>query len=249
MQYTNSRIAITIPEEPIKTLTKHFSAPLHLKTQSSPKNKIARALLFDKHSPYAHPSGLRTKRNSPIPPAQGSISPMSSHPIIKFPNTHLRIHKKNKTQYFSAIATHDSSTPKARKRSLIRNNTTNDLKYSNITQKDPTLHSFASFALTPRSKISGKYKVSGPELEQMISVRLSKCQDSDSRFKVFQDLFEVLISQDDIYGNLLKRVKLEYEEQLERIKEDHISENKESGLYIYKQKIDFLSKENLKLAV
>jgi hypothetical protein len=68
---------------------------------------------------------------------------------------------------------------------------------------------------------------------------------------VFQDLFEVLISQDEEYSSLLKRIKLEYEEQLERLKEfkqDHKCSYKNSDLYIYKDKIEILSKENLELS-
>lgn len=251
MQHSSSKLTISISEEPFKSLKKQLSFPISLKAQSSPKHKIAAAQLFEHHSPYGNSSTLKTKRRSSESTVPGNASPLSSNPSKKSPSTHLKIHKKNNTDYHLSQPSQDSSTPKLRKRSKVRTLTFKDSRQPNLSLRDNTINSFNSILLASSLNSTSKSKISVPELEQIIAVRLSRCQDIESRFKVFQDLFEVLISQDEEYSGLLKRIKLEYEEQLERLKQykqDHKCSYNDSDLYIYKDKIEILSKENLQLS-
>ena len=252
MQHSSSKLTISISEEPFTTLKKQLSFPTNLKAQLSPKHKIAAAQLFEHHSPYGSSSTLKTKRRSSESTIPGSASPLSSNPSKKSPSTHLKIHKKNNTEYNLPQPSQDSNTPKVRKRSQLRNLTFKDSRQPNLSLRDNTITSFNSLLLASSINSSSKSKISVPELEQIIAVKLSRCQDIESRFKVFQELFDVLISQDEEYSSLLKRIKLEYEEQLERLKQYKQVQKcspQDSDLYIYKDKIEILSKENLRLSL
>jgi len=247
--HSSSKLTISISEEPSKSLKKQLSFPVNIKSQSSPKYKIAAAQLFDHHSSYGNSSTLK-HRSSDFTIPDG-VPPLTPNPSIKSASTHLKIHRKNNTDYNLLTTSKDSSTPKVRKRSKVRILTLKDSRQPSLSMRDNTFTSFNSVLLTSNTNPSPKSKISVPELDQIIAVRLSRCQDIESRFKVFQDLFDVLISQDEEYSSLLKRIKLEYEEQLERLKQnkqDHRCSYKNSDLYIYQDKIEILSKENLQLS-